>query len=455
MDDRPQELFGLEEAQISTRRVASLIEAATLLRYQGRLISAMRLLDEAHRRAEVEDDGESLVRANLGMALCWLERGLFTRALESVGGAADKARRYGLSSHLAEVEAATVRVRRTRILWWGQVGLCMSIVAVGMGLNPLPLDPRLDRILPPWASALVPLVQFGGVSLTLAQIVGLFFVTSPEHRHLVHRFRFPHLLLIVWGLLACVVARFVMPGGEGVPYGVILAHGMLVFIPLIGLVVAVPLFERWKGGWKPLLESALGLSLLIGGLQMPNGSDLLVVSDRMLSFTALKNAQTTAWFDVATHLETLGYGTPDTLYLRAQALASADDERQAIEKFEEVLERDSTHMQSLNDLAWLLLTAEDAALHDGGRALPLAERAVAAGGGEHAYVMDTYAEALFQAGRVPEAIQIETEAIEISRSKHRIFGESKEYQKRLERFQIALDEAAHDQEPASERSLDP
>ena len=419
-------------------RAASLIEAATLLRYQGRLASAMRLLDEARRKAGFAQDGRNLIRACLGQMACWTDRGLFNRAINAAHEADDAARQYELSEYSADIQASVIRIQRSRVFWWTQALLCVCIAVLGVLWNPLHLDLCLKGILTPWAFQLVALIQFGGISLTMAQMLGLFFLTPLDQRHLAHRFRFPHLLLTGWSLLACAAARFIMPDGAAVPYGLILAQTMLLFCPLALLLTVIPSIERWRGAWKPAAESAIAFFLFVAVLQTPSTNDLLVVTSRMLSMESLKEMQTGAWLDLASQMDRLGYRHADTLYLRAQALATAAYDREAFEQFEDALKENPSHMQALNDLAWLLLTTDDAAMQDCERALHLAERALAAGGAEEAYVLDTYAEALFQSGRIAEAVEMESKALERARSEYWRIGITGQYKKQLQRFREEL-----------------
>jgi len=68
----------------------------------------------------------------------------------------------------------------------------------------------------------------------------------------------------------------------------------------------------------------------------------------------------------------------------------------------------------LNQVAWLLATAEDPALRDPAKALGYAQRAVAASGGADANILDTLAEAHFANGEFAEAIEVEERALAIA-----------------------------------------
>jgi len=88
-----------------------------------------------------------------------------------------------------------------------------------------------------------------------------------------------------------------------------------------------------------------------------------------------------------------------------------------------------TNAEGYNGLAWLLCTTERTSLHDCDRALPYAKRAVDLRDAPH--IMDTLAEALFQAGDIRTAIDLEEAAIlRVERTEH--------YERQLERFRAHL-----------------
>ena len=64
----------------------------------------------------------------------------------------------------------------------------------------------------------------------------------------------------------------------------------------------------------------------------------------------------------------------------------------------------------LNNLAWAILTDEDVRQRDLPLATRLAKKAMDATGGKAAHILDTYARALFEAGNVADALQIQKEA---------------------------------------------
>ncbi len=420
-------------------RNVSLYEAAVLLRHQGRLLSAQKLLEEAKRKADAAHDGDALVQIGLSEALCQLDRVCFTEALDTLHGAEAHAKQFGLSTRQKEIQEAIKRAQRLHLFWWIQAIGCVAIVGIGLWWNPIPLNERLMDILPNWTRYFIPLMQFGGVSLTLAQILGLFFLTSAESRHLAHRFRFPHLVLLGFPLVLCLAARFLLPGGTHVPFGLLIGQAYLVLLPLALLVVAIPLVERWRGGWKPITELMVIFLVLTVGLQMPSGTELLVISDQIADIEKLQSIQTQAWLHTAQRLRNLGYDETGTLLIEANALADQERDREAVLKYEQILKSEPDNMESLNNLAWLLLTSKDESLLDPQRGKDLVVKALPLGGKDEAYVMDTYAEALFQNGEIEKAIEVEHQSLELMERESWIVKNTyaDHYHEQLEKFENA------------------
>ena len=98
----------------------------------------------------------------------------------------------------------------------------------------------------------------------------------------------------------------------------------------------------------------------------------------------------------------------------------------AIETYERIIELDSDQAMSLNNLAWILITAPDEGLRDKGRALDLAKKAVALE--RSAVFLDTLAEAYYENGFVNEAVETIKEAIAVARENRGY------YEKQLEKF---------------------
>jgi tetratricopeptide (TPR) repeat protein len=98
----------------------------------------------------------------------------------------------------------------------------------------------------------------------------------------------------------------------------------------------------------------------------------------------------------------------------------------AIETYEKIIDRVPNEAVSLNNLAWLLVTAPNEGLKDKARALELAKRAV---GLERSPVfLDTLAEAYYANGLFQEAVQTIEEAITLET------GNTAYYEKQLRKF---------------------
>ncbi|MFO7761921.1 MAG: M48 family metalloprotease [Thermodesulfobacteriota bacterium] len=86
-------------------------------------------------------------------------------------------------------------------------------------------------------------------------------------------------------------------------------------------------------------------------------------------------------------------------------------EKEAISAYEKALELDSNQPDSLNNLAWLLLTADNKELRNPERALTLAREAARLK--RSGYILDTLARAFFVNGYPASAVKKEKEAVKI------------------------------------------
>jgi Zn-dependent protease with chaperone function len=133
-----------------------------------------------------------------------------------------------------------------------------------------------------------------------------------------------------------------------------------------------------------------------------------------LNFSPAKDRLFNAWEEEAIH-EHLVQNPDDVLLLQRLAMFyhKRGELRETIKLYERVLSLDENQPIALNNLAWILLTAQDAELRDKKRALALAQRAVAL---ERSPVfLDTLAEALYQNGFAREAVETIQEAIAVAR----------------------------------------
>ncbi|NPA24312.1 MAG: M48 family metalloprotease [Deltaproteobacteria bacterium] len=112
-------------------------------------------------------------------------------------------------------------------------------------------------------------------------------------------------------------------------------------------------------------------------------------------------------------LERLAREKPDTAAIEL-ALGSlyieCGNEEKAYRHLNRALDLDPANPETLNNLAWLLLTAEKASLRDYPRALKLAEKAAALSPRPH--ILDTLAEARWRSGDCKAAIELERRALE-------------------------------------------
>jgi Zn-dependent protease with chaperone function len=100
--------------------------------------------------------------------------------------------------------------------------------------------------------------------------------------------------------------------------------------------------------------------------------------------------------------------------------------KNAIETYERIISLDPDQPESLNNLAWLLVTAPDEELRDKKRSLILAKKAVLL---ERSSVfLDTLAEAYYVNGFIPEAVKTIEEAIAIAKENRGY------YEKQLKKF---------------------
>ena len=101
---------------------------------------------------------------------------------------------------------------------------------------------------------------------------------------------------------------------------------------------------------------------------------------------------------------------------------------EAIDAFEKSLSIDPDNPETLNNLAWLLLTVEKRSLLDPVRALLLAKKAADIQARSH--ILDTLAEAYWQNGMVELAAETEQTAIENAR------GDKSYYREQLQKFSL-------------------
>ncbi|MBW1987919.1 MAG: M48 family metalloprotease [Deltaproteobacteria bacterium] len=107
---------------------------------------------------------------------------------------------------------------------------------------------------------------------------------------------------------------------------------------------------------------------------------------------------------------------------------------EAMDAYAKALSIDPDHAEAANNLAWILVTAQDPELRDPQRALSLAERAARIKPAPH--ILDTLAEALFANGMVTQAVNVEKEALQKALEAGDT-GMVPYYREQLKRFQQA------------------
>jgi tetratricopeptide (TPR) repeat protein len=105
---------------------------------------------------------------------------------------------------------------------------------------------------------------------------------------------------------------------------------------------------------------------------------------------------------------------PSTLYSLGLAQASRRRFKPAADSFREVLKSRPDWVPALNELAWLLATAPDAAARNGAEAVKLAERASEIAEGKDPRLLATLAAAHAEAGRFQEAVTTAEKARELA-----------------------------------------
>jgi tetratricopeptide (TPR) repeat protein len=140
------------------------------------------------------------------------------------------------------------------------------------------------------------------------------------------------------------------------------------------------------------------------------------------------------------------------LFIRADCLFSAGEDRKAITEYEHLLKLKPSVLQKVvvfNNLAYLLAASPDDSARDGKRAIDLAETAQLLEEKPSADVLDTLAAAYAEAGQFDRAIETENKAIKLAPGNLR-----EELQKYLKLFEDHKprreNRAKNDQPPAKQ-----
>ena len=98
----------------------------------------------------------------------------------------------------------------------------------------------------------------------------------------------------------------------------------------------------------------------------------------------------------------------------ALCLMAQGRKKEASDQYAENLRTSPAHLASLNDLAWLLATANESELRNGQKALELARQADALSGGKDPLVRHTVAAALAENGQFDDAALTARQAVELA-----------------------------------------
>ena len=102
--------------------------------------------------------------------------------------------------------------------------------------------------------------------------------------------------------------------------------------------------------------------------------------------------------------------SPESHNIVASILLQQGKDREALTEFQLAFNADPSNFTYANNVAWILATARDKSLRDGGEAVRLARKAVEESGAQPA-ALRTLAAAYAQSGMYPEALQTSDEAI--------------------------------------------
>ena len=147
-----------------------------------------------------------------------------------------------------------------------------------------------------------------------------------------------------------------------------------------------------------------------------------------LHFGTLKEGLLLSWTERSLERQIEVQPEDVRLYLNlAMVYHAVGKEREAMKTYDRIIRLDPDSALALNNLAWLLATAEDESLRDQRAALVLADKAVALE--RSAMYLDTLAEAYFVNGKVREAVATIREAIALAED------DKAYYEQQLRRFQ--------------------
>ena len=179
---------------------------------------------------------------------------------------------------------------------------------------------------------------------------------------------------------------------------------------------SIPLLGRWLGPPEQMALLPIAWDLVDGGWlddglkYIDRNQATLAVNPEYAKLLALTGYQLLERGDVAraiTQYQASIARDPRTIVAHlnlAAALVRMNRYTDAIEQYRAALRYSPRDIRLYNGLAWLLATAEDAAVRDGAEAVIWAERAAKATGNRHELVLETLAAAYAESGNFPAAI---------------------------------------------------
>jgi Flp pilus assembly protein TadD len=118
-------------------------------------------------------------------------------------------------------------------------------------------------------------------------------------------------------------------------------------------------------------------------------------------------------------------------HILGRAMANLGDPRGAVQHYRQALALNPKWPAAMNDLAWLLATAQDPEIRSGAEAVRLARLACDSAGYHDPNYLDTLAAACAEAGDFPEAVRVVQMALEMGRSSKQAASALQAFQDRL------------------------
>lgn len=119
-------------------------------------------------------------------------------------------------------------------------------------------------------------------------------------------------------------------------------------------------------------------------------------------------------------------------YMRLIIAGKRDEETDALGQ--QLLEEGAEDITHLNNLSWLIMTEKSVQYRNQALAMKLAQAAFDASDGETGFVLDTYSRALYEDGRLSEALEVQKKAIRHAKDR----AERKQMEAHLQEYKDGL-----------------